>query len=508
LINTDFSNAQEELFTVPSRIHTEQSLRTFSSWGDTQIYNTIRDSFVYNLDLRKIKVDEIIEKPYIVDNTENFVSLPGTFTDIRFLHRLFSDNTIKALTESGWETIYHIGTKIRKYYIRNTYEQGGLISIIITLNEKSGLYIEDNPTYEGNLSAHLDNVSNFWAGFIQGISSFYIFVLKESLLYCYQNYPQEVCKFSGCNRSAEQHVQYSFIPVYQHPSNIKSMLTGSKHAAIITEYSIVEPYFDGTTSIFNTEHVFTSAIKDSCLVDTFGSSLASSASWYVLLENGELWTKGDNTYGQLGLNSADAYIADWTKVDHLFDQISVGYYVIYANISSGLSIRQNTFVYGVDKETSYVYAWGSSTHNYPLGIDSTSKVTVPTLILSVPIIKVQSTKMSASGGITPTAFWDNYISAGGLFLDRSGSCYIAGNACWPALGDYGGANNISANDKKTVRKVPVNERIKDIYIQSNLDYRTTYPYYSRSQITPLLIAESGNLYSLNSLTQYYFNRVL
>jgi hypothetical protein len=502
LINPDYSNAQEELFTVPSRIHTEQSLRTFSSWGDTQLYNTIRDSFVYNLDLRKFKVNEIIEKPYIIDNDFNITNIPSLYSSPRFLHRLFSDNTIKALTESGWDTVYHIGSKIRKYYL--TTRLG--VSCFITLDETSGLYINSN--YVAQSDAYLDNVTNFWSlWFPSGINSYYVFVLRNSLLYCYTSTPSSVYQFSGCKKTAAQHTAYSFIPVYQHPPNIKNMLTGYKNVAIITDYSIIEPYFNGITSIFSTEYVFTSIIKSSYLVDTDGSSLASSASWYVLLENGELWVKGDNTYGQLGINSDDAYIANWSKVDHLFDQISVGYYITYSNISSGNAVRLNTFVYGIDKETSYLYAWGSSTHNYPLGIDSSSIVTAPTLILSVPVVKMQSTKMY-DGDMTPSVFWDDYISAGGVFLARDKSVYIAGNACWPALGDYGGANSISANDKKTVRKIPINEPIVDIYIQSNGPYQSASPYQYNSQIGALLIAESGNLYSLNSLTQYYFNRVL
>jgi hypothetical protein len=506
LINTDFSNAQEELLSVPSRIHTEQSLRTFSSWGGTQIYNTIRDSFVYNLDLRKIKADEIIEKPYIIDNDDNTsVHLS------RVMYRLFSDNTIKALYESGWEGVYQTGSKIRKYYIHHIFDSMQII-VLKDNNYLSIEYILPSFYTEQDLSlvgTNLDNVDNFWAKYIKSYNNYYLYASRNNLLYCYTNDPSLVISFSGCNKTAAQHTAYSFVKVYQHPSNIKSMLTGYRNAAIITEYSIVEPYFDGTTSIFSTEHVFTSAIKDSCLVDTFGSELPSSASWYVLLENGELWVKGDNTYGQLGINSDDAYIADWVKVDRLFDQISVGYYVIRSNIISGRSVRQNTFVYGIDKETSYVYAWGASTHCYPLGIDSTSKVSIPTLILSEPVVKIQSTKMSDTNGVYPNTDWDTYITAGGILLTRSKLCYIVGNARKPSLGDYyGGIVSPSSNNNKSVRRLLINEPIVDIYIQSNIDYTYSLPANNTWLVKALLIAESGNLYSLNSLAQYYFNRVL
>jgi hypothetical protein len=508
LINTDFSNAQEELLTVPSRIHAEQSLRTFSSWGDSPIYNTIRESFVYNLDLRKFETEGIIEKPYIIDNNDNKAFVPSYTTNVRYLHRLFSDNTIKVLTKYGWEVSYQRDSKIVKYYLKHT--PTGLpsdlasITLIITLSIDGNLVIDNS---YGNLTTvSIGNVSNFWAGKFSSYN-YYVFTLINNNLYCYTTSASDAARVSGCNKTSAQHTLYSFIPVYQYPSNIRTIVTGYRNSAIITEYSIIESEYDGSKSTFTLEHVFSSKIKDSYIIDTMGSTLASSASWYVLLENGELWTKGDNTYGQLGLNSDDTYIEDWTKVDRLFDQISVGYYIIYSNISSGKAVRLNTFVYGTDKQTSYVYAWGSSTNRYPLGIDSTSKVTVPTLILSVPVIKMRSTEMPIDG-ITPT-IWTTYIYAGGLFLSRDNSVYIVGNSYYPALGDYGGALQASLADIKNVRKLRINEPITDIYIQSNGHLpSTTTPYSARNYIGALLIAESGNLYSLNSLTQYYFNRVL
>ncbi len=504
MINSDFSNLQSEIVDTTTRSHVDSTLRGLNSYNTIPIASTLRDSFVYNIDIKKCVLSDVATKNYIIDNDSNYANTAGDKVSVsskysvtqRGVCRLFNDATIKSIHENKWVTIYKASNPIQKYFLYSNGYSIDSYQYLVTLTSDKALRID-----RGVVDV-LTNVDNFWAGTSYGSvavnTSLNIFVLKEGILYFYTsaNTYTTTLKLNGLNKSS--FASYTFHPVYQYPQPIDDVIIGYSHAAVVSGSKLSETSYASSKSIFDVDKEFSSTIKKCIIVD---SATDDRISRYVLLESGELWVKGDNQYSQLGIPGGATIIEDWTLVSGLYESIHVG--TFHQSLDDPSKWYQYPYVVGIEKSTLYAYKWGG------FWVGSTTNIDTPTLILALPVTKCQVIRQYTyvPATYTPTTYAP---TKGVMLLTTSGDVYSCGASDLPILGL---SPSFGSSPLQTLQNAPEKldliEPMTDIYIQSNTDgYVRSYSSHAYINARGLLIGESGNMYTCYYDQQWYYNRVL
>ena len=511
---------QTQIYTTLSRSAEIDGLRTFRYWNEVLLTFELGKRPLYNLTINKFNCRQVATNPYIVDDAEYISTATGNIV------KVYSDNTIREFTERRWIKKYCLKDVVKKYLRLDTYDESNGIEVLLT-----DKYLSITYNLASKLTIFAPYVTQIWCKFIsnQRDSGVIIYYILYGELHLITSFPEITHAFTGSGLSEEElsNLTTYYTVIANRPDKISSVEIGNSRTAIVSIDTLYMDQFNlDLISTFSDGKKFDAPIKKCRIIDTSNSE---SDSWYVLLTDGSLWVRGNNSSQQLGIDSELLYIDEWTKHDLYYENFEVGY-VQHSFDDSTLSV----FVFGIIKDTGHLYGWGASDSVtmviegvetdvwcYPLGIAETADISIPSLILAKRVASISTTTLKTDVvDLGTTCNW--YPYAGALIKTVDGDVSICGNTYDPNNQFLGDLNVTQAdidaltflNLQTEIRKALVPEKIEDAYIQSNDGF-----IYGAEPLAPLqsiygnpkayLKSLSGHQYFTGAYPhQLFFNRII